>query len=111
MHRDGRRVALLRRLLVGAERNANGPGREVLTGVQARSASATVAELTPDPSSYDVPPITTCSGTTLMPCSCTTSSGRYAVESVTIATRSGMGRTYRRRLGGHDVDQLAVGAR
>ena len=53
-----------------------GPGRDVVTGCHERSASATMPGDAPEPSSYDVPPMTTCSGTTSMPCSRTSSAGR-----------------------------------
>ncbi len=47
------------------------------------------------PSSYDVAPITTCSGTTAMPWRSTTSRGSMAVESVTSATVRDMRTGYR----------------
>ena len=77
----------VRRALVGREeRRRAGPRRGDRR--QRRSASATVARRRPrSPSSYDVPPITTCSGTTPTPLPRTSSAGRDAVESVTTATR------------------------
>jgi hypothetical protein len=64
-------------------RNA-GDGREVLTGRNSFSASATIAGVAPSgPSSYTVAPITTCSGTTTIPRRRAKSGGSEAVESVT----------------------------
>ena len=66
-------------------RTASGAGRDVDTGRNSRSASATSAGVAPSaPSSYDVAPITTWSGTTRIPRACVTSAGSEAVESVTI---------------------------
>ncbi len=60
----------------------------MLTGFQARSASATFSGVASSlPSSYDAAPITTCNGTTVIPRACATSGGRDAVESVTMAMR------------------------
>ena len=61
-----------------------GAGRDVLTGRNSRSASATIAGVAPSaPSSYAVAPITTWSGTTTMPRAAASSGGSEAVESVT----------------------------
>ena len=63
-----------------------GAGREVLTGRNSLSASATISGVAPPgPSSYTVAPITTWSGTTTMPRAPATSGGNDAVESVTTA--------------------------
>ena len=71
-----------------------GAGREVLTGRNSRSASATSSGVAPSaPSSYDVAPITTWSGTTTMPRASATSGGNDAVESVTSTVRD-MARPY-----------------
>jgi hypothetical protein len=69
--------------------NDCGDGRLVETGVKVFSASATASALVP-PSSYDVPPITTCSGTTVSGCRCTSCADNPAVESVTTCTRADM---------------------
>src|SRR5690349_9970088 len=71
-----------------------GAGRLVETGVNVLSASATAsAEVAP--SSYDVPPMTTCSGTTVSGWRSTSCADRPAVESVTTCTRADMQRGYR----------------
>src|SRR5665811_920821 len=69
-----------------ASRNCCGDGREVLNGTNLRSAAATSAVVTSTPSLNCFPASTTCSGTTRMPWLATSSWGRYAVESVTMAT-------------------------
>jgi hypothetical protein len=56
----------------------------VLIGTNSRSAAATRSGVaSSEPSSYASAPITTCSGTTMIPRAAATSSGRLAVESVT----------------------------
>ena len=59
----------------------------MLTGVHARRASASISGVAPPstPSSYDVAPMTTCNGTTVMSRSAATPAGSEAVESVTSA--------------------------
>ena len=64
-----------------------GAGRDVLTGLNSRSAFATVSGVAPSaPSSYTSAPITTCNGTTTIPRSAASSGGSVAVESVTTRT-------------------------
>src|SRR6476619_6449490 len=87
-----------------ASRKTDGEGREVLTCRDRRSAAATSAVVTSTPSRRSTPSTTTCSGTARRPSRSTTSSGRYAVESVTTATFTSAG--YRPRSAGDDVDQL-----
>src|SRR3954454_13212662 len=71
-----------------------GAGRLVETGVKVLSASAT-ASADVAPSSYDVPPITTWSGTTVSGLRSTSCVDRPAVEAVTTCTRADMQRGYR----------------
>ena len=74
-------------------------GREVPTGFHSRSASAMVAGVAASstPSSYDVAPTTTWSGTTRISRSSVKAVGSIAVESVTSATVRDMGAGYRQR--------------
>src|SRR4029079_15898615 len=68
-------------------------GREVLTGRNSLSASATISGVaSPGPSSYTVAPITTCSGTTTIARAGATQGGNEAVESVTTTAKPGMRR-------------------
>lgn len=71
-----------------------GAGRLVDTGVKVLSASAT-ASVEVAPSSYDVPPMTTWSGTTVSGWRSTSCVASPAVESVTTCTRADMKRGYR----------------